>query len=221
MALTSRWLASHGASSAVKPVSTFATPPGRSDVASTSASEIAGSGRRSEATITACCRCTAPARATLTKPSRLDSCGARIATTPVGSGSEKLKYGPATGFAEPATCANLSAQPAYQTMRSIASSDARERASAASGPRPRRSRRRTARGGRRASRRAVDHLAAVVRASLPTSRGRPCARRRRRRARPCARPAPRSREQRRPTRPRPGTTRPDSERGKAPPIASL
>ena len=45
-----------------------------------------------------------------------------IATTPVGSGTEMLKYGPATGLALPATCANLSAQPAYQTQLSIASS---------------------------------------------------------------------------------------------------
>ena len=45
-----------------------------------------------------------------------------IATTPVGSGTEMLKYGPATGFALPATWANLSAHPAYQTQRSIASS---------------------------------------------------------------------------------------------------
>ena len=37
--------ASTGASSATKPVSTFTTPPGRSEVASTSASVIAGSGR--------------------------------------------------------------------------------------------------------------------------------------------------------------------------------
>ena len=50
-----------------------------------------------------------------------------MATTPVGSGSEKLKYGPATGLAEPATWANLSAQPAYQTMRSIDSPTLRER----------------------------------------------------------------------------------------------
>jgi hypothetical protein len=34
----------------------------------------------------------------------------------------KLKYGAATGFEEPSTCAYLSAQPAYQTQRSIASS---------------------------------------------------------------------------------------------------
>jgi len=40
----------------------------------------------------------------------------------VGSGTVKLKYGPATGFAVPTTCAILSAQPAYQTTRSIARS---------------------------------------------------------------------------------------------------
>ena len=54
-----------------------------------------------------------------------------IATTPVGSGTEKLKYGPATGFADPATCANLSAQPAYQTQRSMASSTTRSAAPSA------------------------------------------------------------------------------------------
>ena len=37
----------------------------------------------------------------------------------------KLKYGPATGFAEPSTCASLSAQPAYQTTRSIARATSR------------------------------------------------------------------------------------------------
>ena len=54
-----------------------------------------------------------------------------MATTPVGSGSEKLKYGPAIGLADPATCANLSAQPAYQTMRSIEASTASCAAAAA------------------------------------------------------------------------------------------
>src|SRR6185436_9294485 len=73
IAFTSRWLASHGASSAGKPVSRLTTPPGRSDVAKT-------------------------------------------------SGSEKLKYGPATGLALPVTWAYLSAQPAYHTHRSIACS---------------------------------------------------------------------------------------------------
>ena len=57
-----------------------------------------------------------------TSPSSGGSSGARTPTTPVGSGTVKLKYGPATGFAEPSTCASLSAQPAYQTTRSIARS---------------------------------------------------------------------------------------------------
>ena len=47
------WLASHGTSSAVRPVRMFTTPPGTSLVASTSASETAGSGERSLAITTA------------------------------------------------------------------------------------------------------------------------------------------------------------------------
>ena len=43
-------------------------------------------------------------------------------TTPVGSGIEKSKYGPATGLLEPAIWASLSAQPAYQTSRSTLAS---------------------------------------------------------------------------------------------------
>jgi hypothetical protein len=57
-----------------------------------------------------------------TRPSSGGSSGATIPTTPVGSGIVKLKYGPATGLDEPSTCAILSAQPAYQTQRSIAAS---------------------------------------------------------------------------------------------------
>ena len=57
-----------------------------------------------------------------TIPSSGGSAGATIATTPVGSGIVKSKYGPATGFELPMTCASLSAQPAYQTVRSIAAS---------------------------------------------------------------------------------------------------
>ena len=57
-----------------------------------------------------------------TSPRSGGSAGARIATTPVGSGIVKSKYGPATGFELPSTCASLSAQPAYQTVRSIAAS---------------------------------------------------------------------------------------------------
>ncbi len=61
---------------------------------------------------------------TETRPSSDESCGASTATTPVGSGTEKLKYGPATGLDEPCTWATLSDQPAYQTQRSIAASTA-------------------------------------------------------------------------------------------------
>ena len=59
---------------------------------------------------------------TLTSPSREGRWGAIAATTPVGSGTEKLKYGPATGLLDPRTWAILSDQPAYQTQRSIAAS---------------------------------------------------------------------------------------------------
>src|SRR5205807_1379913 len=54
-----------------------------------------------------------------TSASNGGSFGTTTPTTPVGSGSVKLKYGPETGFDEPSTCASLSAQPAYQTIRSI------------------------------------------------------------------------------------------------------
>ena len=55
-----------------------------------------------------------------TRPSSEEACGARTATTPVGSGAEMSKYGPATGFSPPRTWANLSDHPAYQTHRSMA-----------------------------------------------------------------------------------------------------
>ncbi len=82
-----------------------------------------------------------------------------MATTPVGSGTVKLKYGPATGFEPPSTWGSLSVQPAYQTTRSMAAST-----SAAPG----------ARGGEVGGARlhhlgqAVQHLPPVVR-----GRGRP------------------------------------------------
>lgn len=59
---------------------------------------------------------------TETSPRNDDFCGARTATTPVGSGVERLKNGPATGLAPPAIWPILSVQPAYQTQRSIAAS---------------------------------------------------------------------------------------------------
>src|SRR5262245_30292653 len=119
-ALTSAWEASQGASSAVRPVRMLTTPPGTSDVASTSDSVIAGSGRSWLDTTTAVLPVAMAGASTLTSPSSEDDCGARTPTTPVGSGTEKEKYGPATGFDAPSTVAILSAQPAYQTQRSIA-----------------------------------------------------------------------------------------------------
>jgi hypothetical protein len=50
---------------------------------------------------------------TLASPKKLLSCGATAATTPVGSGMEKLKNGPAIALVLPITCAYLWAQPAY------------------------------------------------------------------------------------------------------------
>ena len=194
--------ASTGASSAVLPVSTLTTPAGTSEVASTSASVTAGSGRRSLATTTAVLPVAITGARTLTSPSRLEPAGASTATTPVGSGTLKLKYGPATGLAAPATWATLSVQPAYQTQRSIA---------AATGPRGRAGRSPSAVGDLGGELRGpalhhlgdpVQHLAAVVggRARPPAERApggddrvprRPCAtpaRRRRAASPPAAAP---------------------------------
>src|SRR5581483_1920586 len=124
MAFTSMCEASHGALSASRPVSTLTTPPGTSEVASTSDSETAGSGCRSDASATTVLPLTMAGATTETNPSSGALDGASTATTPVGSGREKLKYGPATGFDEPCTWATLSDHPAYQTQRSMAASTA-------------------------------------------------------------------------------------------------
>src|SRR5699024_1368909 len=120
IAFTSRCFAKCGATSAVFPVSTFTTPPGTSEVESTSDSVIAGSGRSWEDSTTAALPVTITGASTDTSPSSDEPCGASTATTPVGSGTEMLKWGPATGLAFPATWATLSDQPAYQTHRSMA-----------------------------------------------------------------------------------------------------
>src|ERR1700750_2820767 len=106
--------ASKAAISSVRPVSTLITPPGTSEVASTSDSDTAGRGLRSLATAPTVLPLNTAGATTETKPSRLDACGAITATTPVGSGSEKLKYGPATGVADPPPRARLSPPPAVQ-----------------------------------------------------------------------------------------------------------
>src|SRR5205823_8173183 len=101
------------------PVRRLTTPPGTSHVASASASSTAASGLVSDATATTALPPTSGGSRRVTRPSRGGSSGARTATRPVGSGTVKLKYGPATGFDPPSTCGSLSAQPAYQTTRSI------------------------------------------------------------------------------------------------------
>ena len=111
-----------GAVSASAPVSTLTTPPGTSEVASTSENVIAGSGRSWDEATTQVLPVTMTGATTLTSPSSEDCCGARTPTTPVGSGSEKLKNGAATGLVPPTTCVILSAQPAYQTSRSTEAS---------------------------------------------------------------------------------------------------
>ena len=97
-------------------------PAGTSDVASTSPSPTAGSGRASDVTTTAVHPVASTGASTSTSPSSDDACGASTATTPVGSGADQLTKGPATGLTEPRTVAILSVQPAYQTQRSIAAS---------------------------------------------------------------------------------------------------
>src|SRR5262249_5413583 len=121
-ALTSPCPASQGPSSAGSPVRMLTTPDGTSEVASTSASTTAGSGRAYDATTTAVHPVAITGASTLVSPNRLDSAGATTPTTPVGSGTVNEKYGPATGFTAPSTVASLSVQPAYQTHRSIAAS---------------------------------------------------------------------------------------------------
>jgi hypothetical protein len=95
------------------------TPPGTSEVASASESSMLASGLGSEARTTVVFPPTIAGASRETRPSSVGSAGAMTPTTPVGSGSVKLKYGAATGFDEPSTCASLSAHPAYQTKRSI------------------------------------------------------------------------------------------------------
>ena len=89
--MTSAWLASHGAISAADPVRMFTTPPGTSLVASTSPRVIALRGYCSLAITTTVLPLTSAGATTLANPSSEDCGGATIATTPVGSGVERLK----------------------------------------------------------------------------------------------------------------------------------
>ena len=98
------------------------TPPGTSLVASASLRVTAGSGRASDARATTVLPDTMIGASRDTRASSGASSGAMSPTTPVGSGTVKLKYGPATALAPPSTDGSLSAHPAYQTQRSIEAS---------------------------------------------------------------------------------------------------
>ena len=74
-----------------RPVIRLITPPGTSDVASTSASVTAGSGRVSEPAPRGVAATTTPGASRATRPSSDDASGATMPTTPVGSGIVKLK----------------------------------------------------------------------------------------------------------------------------------
>src|SRR6185437_9011829 len=212
IAFTSRWLASHGASSAGKPVSRLTTPPGRSDVARTSVSDTAGSGRSREATMTVVLPVVMIGAITDTRPRRLDSCGARAPTTPVGSGSEKLKYGPATELALPVTWAYLSATPRTTPIGRSPAPPSRQRPRHCHLRRPAPPRR-TALAGHPAVPRCGRAPGPGCRPSRRPSLGTLCGRRLLRPVRPCARPAPRGRATRRPGWP-PGRTVPTPTAGR-------
>ena len=91
MAFTSRCEASHGTSSLMEPVRTFTTPPGTSEVASTSQRLTAGRGHRSLARTTEVFPDTITGARRDTRPRRAGSSGATTPTTPVGSGNVKSK----------------------------------------------------------------------------------------------------------------------------------
>ena len=207
-------------SSRFSPVRTLTTPPGTSDVARTSLRVTAGSGRVSEVSRTTVLPETSGGASRLTRPSSDDVSGATTPTTPVGSGIVKLKYGAATGFDEPRTWAILSAQPAYQTQRSMA------RSTAAVALASRQTFSSDDLGDELVApalhqlRDAVEDLAAVHRGPVGPARERPCARPARHRAGPCARRGTRSRGARR-RRSETRYDRPLSVRGNAPPMYSL
>ena len=133
---------------------------------------------------------TRPAPARLTSPSSDWSCGATMPTTPVGSGTVKLKYGPATGFARAEHLRDLVGPPRVPDPAVDGGVDASHRvgrpASASSASN-------CARRPSITSATRYSDLAAVERGlappSRPARRGRPS----RRRAGPCARPARRTR----------------------------
>src|SRR5690606_1503102 len=94
------------------PVRTLTTPGGTSEACSTSAKLTAQSGSDSDASTTQVLPPTIAGITFDTSPSKPLSSGAMIATTPVGSSTEKLKCDELTGFTALKICWYLSAHPA-------------------------------------------------------------------------------------------------------------
>src|SRR4051812_18765600 len=91
VAFTSIWSAKNGTSSETLPVRIFTTPPGRSELFNTSANVIADNGFNEDARTIHEFPPAMIGATTDTRPIRELSCGATAATTPVASGTEKLK----------------------------------------------------------------------------------------------------------------------------------
>jgi hypothetical protein len=83
------------------PVSIFTTPPGTSEEFNTSENVTEHKGNFSEANTTQVLPPAITGAMALTKPISEELLGAIMPTTPVGSGTEKLKCEVATGFTEP------------------------------------------------------------------------------------------------------------------------
>src|ERR1043166_184119 len=98
MAFTSMWEANWENNSEDLPVRIFTTPPGTSDELITSAKLTAHKGLLSEARTIDVFPPAITGAITETSPIKEFSCGAIAATTPVGSGTEKLKCEEETGF---------------------------------------------------------------------------------------------------------------------------
>src|SRR5687767_4747452 len=99
-------------SSETFPVMILITPPGTSEEFNTSAKVTAVNGFEYDASTTHALPPAITGAITDTKPSNPEFCGAITETTPVGSGTEKLKCDEATGLTALYNCWNLSHHPA-------------------------------------------------------------------------------------------------------------
>src|SRR5215470_12643961 len=106
------WVAKWENNSADLPVKILTTPPGTSEELITSAKLTAQSGLASEPRTMHVFPPAMTGAIVETNPISELSCGAITATTPVGSGTEKLKCEEATGLTVPKSCWYLSHQPA-------------------------------------------------------------------------------------------------------------